>query len=670
MPIAKITTGSNFSGALNYDLEKKKLQDKSEAAKAMPATADEYTIKGFAEGERARVLGHNLSGNSAREWKREFEDVAKQRKEIAKPVKKISISFKPEEADKLNAFDKLAIAQDYLEKNGYKNSPFMVTEHRDTDHPHMHILTSRVDYDGKLVKEWQERIRARKWAQSIEKEYGLTPTPTQAKEKSLTRGEIARAERTGEIPARLRLQEAIKTALEETETTTEFVAFLTANDISTKFNLQKTGRISGVSFETNAVAFKGSSLGKNFSWNRLLKQGLSYEHERDFGAVEEANQRTAQTERGGETTGGSEKAIQNNREGYKRVAEFAGSGAGAGHNRGAAQSGKLSSDSGERSSDSQEELDGGTAGAQYDDAEFSKRETSARMDETEIAGAIKEALDYAKSVIERSEERLGIGNQTAKAQLCEADSQLGNGADDIRNGSDILHERDNLDLGERLDDNIRDFRNGVTAADPQHAIYAEETTNLLNIHWGGALSEETKDDLRASLETCLPADLHDYYNEVSSQDWKTAVVISRDLIEDCWHNDEKRFEIPNLSDDGYHNIQLAQFCRDTITEAIEQTENREMSGAIQQDLFELFKAGGQIEPSPEQFESISIGAAEKGIEPPVFASSLEANAYAVQSRASEEIVEQIKPMEKDLQAKQETKQNEITQQQPSRGMRM
>jgi hypothetical protein len=632
---------------LNYDLEKKKPQDKSETVKDAPATLDEYTIKGFAEGERARVLGHNLSGDSAREWKREFEDVAKQRKEIAKPVKKISISFKPEEADKLNAFDKLAIAQDYLQKNGYENSPFIVTEHRDTDHPHVHILTSRVDYDGKLVKEWQERIRARKWAQSIEKEYGLTPTPTRAKEKSLTRGEIARAERTGETPARLRLQEAIKTALEETETTTEFLAHLKESDINTKFNLQKTGRISGVSFETNAVAFKGSSLGKNFSWNGLLKQGLSYEHERDFRAVETTNQRAAEKERGREIS----------KKGFD-----AGS-----SNRDSISSSRLSENSGEQGSRSREQ--GSQSGEEFDE-----RKGSARRDETE---AVQRAFDYAKAIVERGEEKRGITRETDTRDAITASSRdsktsnlLSNSIDNIRNSSDIVHGRDNMDLGERLDDDIRDIRNGVTAADPQHAIYAEETTNLLNIHWGGVLSEETKDDLRANLETWLPPDLRDYYNEVSGQDWKTAVVISRDLIEDCWHNDEKRFEIPNLSDDGYHNIQLAQFCRDTITEAIEQTENRELSYAVQQDLFKSFKAGGQIEPSAEQFESISISAAEKGIEPPVFASSLEASAYAVQSSAPEEIVEQIKPMEKAFEAKQETKQNEITPQQPSRAMRM
>ncbi|SUX87192.1 Uncharacterised protein [Citrobacter koseri] len=59
-----------------------------------------------------------------------------------------------------------------------------------------------------------------------------------------------------------------------------FVERLQAVSIEPRFNVASTGNVAGVSFSVNDIAFKGSSLGKKFSWN-TIKTKVKYDKNRD-----------------------------------------------------------------------------------------------------------------------------------------------------------------------------------------------------------------------------------------------------------------------------------------------------------------------------------------------------------------------------------------------------
>lgn len=59
------------------------------------------------------------------------------------------------------------IAEQYLEKMGYGNNPYLIYSHTDTDNNHVHIVTTRVDKQGNKVDDSFERVRSQKVMQEI-----------------------------------------------------------------------------------------------------------------------------------------------------------------------------------------------------------------------------------------------------------------------------------------------------------------------------------------------------------------------------------------------------------------------------------------------------------------------------------------------------------------------
>lgn len=62
----------------------------------------------------------------------------------------------------------LAVAKEWLKEMGYEGNPTLFVFHSDTDNNHIHIVTSRVDKDGKKICDSNERWRGRAALKRIE----------------------------------------------------------------------------------------------------------------------------------------------------------------------------------------------------------------------------------------------------------------------------------------------------------------------------------------------------------------------------------------------------------------------------------------------------------------------------------------------------------------------
>jgi hypothetical protein len=288
---AKTITGKGFGGTIDYAFYgKKENVQRDENGKKI---------------SRGEVIGGTVSGTTRRELMNDFQAVKDLKPDKMKPMAHHILAFSPEDEPHLTNERMNEIAASYMEKKGYsEKAVYVVIKHEDTDNKHLHIIAATTETDGRGI--FLARTKDKDLSQQLERENNLReverPESQSKNEKPPKFNELQMIERTGEPSAKQKLQESIKTALKESKTTTEFLAHLKESGTNARFNVQRTGRVSGISFETDGVIFKGSSLGKDFSWNGLQKQGLSYEPERDFKAVEAANTKSPLTDNPSDAT--------------------------------------------------------------------------------------------------------------------------------------------------------------------------------------------------------------------------------------------------------------------------------------------------------------------------------------------------------------------------------
>lgn len=166
--ISKIKTGKFFKGALQYNLQK--IQE----GKAAPFYS--------------RMFRQEHPTYS--EMLQELRDIATQCPNVSEPVFHTSLNFAPEE----HLSDEIlqAVVDEYMDKLGYSNTPYVVFKHNDTAHQHVHILSVNIKkgQDGKYKKIKDNHIHRRSQAISreLEKKYGLiVATEREQKQKELAR---------------------------------------------------------------------------------------------------------------------------------------------------------------------------------------------------------------------------------------------------------------------------------------------------------------------------------------------------------------------------------------------------------------------------------------------------------------------------------------------------
>lgn len=84
-------------------------------------------------------------------------------------------SLNPDPKDKLSDERLSEIAQQYMEKLGYGNQPYIVFKHSDIDRTHAHIVSLRVDETGKKINDSYEVARSMKICKELEQEFNLIP---------------------------------------------------------------------------------------------------------------------------------------------------------------------------------------------------------------------------------------------------------------------------------------------------------------------------------------------------------------------------------------------------------------------------------------------------------------------------------------------------------------
>lgn len=89
-------------------------------------------------------------------------------------VNSVHISLNFDSTDKLNTEKLNQIVDAYMQRIGFGEQPYLVYEHTDAGHPHIHIVTTNIKHDGKRINLHNlGRIQSEKARREIEKKFQL-----------------------------------------------------------------------------------------------------------------------------------------------------------------------------------------------------------------------------------------------------------------------------------------------------------------------------------------------------------------------------------------------------------------------------------------------------------------------------------------------------------------
>jgi hypothetical protein len=159
--IGKVGTGKSFRGCLNYLFEGRLQQTKAMQLEEM-------------EKKQAEVIAYNQCFGDKRQLIRDFIEVSKLNPNVSKPVFHLAISFAHGDADKLNPQDKIDMAEKLAGEFKFHANQYVVIEHSDRQHQHLHIVANRIGYDGKTASDSNSYKRMAEYCRKMELEYNLT----------------------------------------------------------------------------------------------------------------------------------------------------------------------------------------------------------------------------------------------------------------------------------------------------------------------------------------------------------------------------------------------------------------------------------------------------------------------------------------------------------------
>src|SRR5687767_13289358 len=159
--VCKVISGKSIKGALNYN-ESKVREGLAECIAAVNFIAEPDHLNFYSKLSR-------------------FENLIEKNTRAKTNAVHISLNF--DIGEKLSQSKLNEIAATYMNKIGFGDQPYLVYQHLDAAHPHLHIVTTNIQEDGKRIsihnlgKNQSEQAR-----KEIEEKYGLVKAGSKQKQ--------------------------------------------------------------------------------------------------------------------------------------------------------------------------------------------------------------------------------------------------------------------------------------------------------------------------------------------------------------------------------------------------------------------------------------------------------------------------------------------------------
>ena len=189
------------------------------------------------------------------------------------------VSLNPSPEDKLTNEQLREIANEYMERMGYGNQPYIVFKHTDIDREHLHIVSLRIDENGRKLPHDFEVRRSMEILRDLERKYGLHPS---VKGQELTDREGLRKVNYPEGNVKQQVSSVVRSCLRNYKCSSygELRTLLERFNVSIE---ERTGTVSGRSYAGIVYGamtddgygvgtpFKSSKIGRDVGYRALQK---------------------------------------------------------------------------------------------------------------------------------------------------------------------------------------------------------------------------------------------------------------------------------------------------------------------------------------------------------------------------------------------------------------
>jgi hypothetical protein len=234
--MAKIVKGRAFKGVINYILDKQKdtqiLEAEGLRLKSKPSIIQSFVTQASLNDRVSKSVGH------------------------------ISLDFSAQDRDKLSSQLMLQIAHDYMKLMGIVNTQYIIAQHFDKEHPHIHLVFNRVDNEGKTISDSNDRFRSEKICKELTEKYGLyfSSGKENVKEHRLREPDKTKYE----------IYHSLEALVPKCKNWKQLLSELQRAGIETEFKYKgNSDEVQGIRFKKNDYWFNGSKVDRMFSYSKI-----------------------------------------------------------------------------------------------------------------------------------------------------------------------------------------------------------------------------------------------------------------------------------------------------------------------------------------------------------------------------------------------------------------
>ncbi|MEJ8802819.1 relaxase/mobilization nuclease domain-containing protein [Pontibacter sp. H249] len=236
--IGKVMTGKSFSGCVRYVVQKPE------------------SVVLDADGIRSDTVSSMVA---------DFNLQRRLNPELEKAVGHIALSWSVHDKAKLCEQIMVERAKEYLEKMQIRDTQHLIVMHRDKEHPHVHIVYNRVNYEGKTITDKFQHRRNAKVCREMTERHGYYLAPG--------KGQVNRQCLKGADKAKYKLHDAIKQVMPQAKSWAELEHLLHGKGITIDYKYKRgTEQVQGVSFRQGELSFKGSGIDRSLSYGAISRQ--------------------------------------------------------------------------------------------------------------------------------------------------------------------------------------------------------------------------------------------------------------------------------------------------------------------------------------------------------------------------------------------------------------